>query len=210
MSEVFDWSFRKVVEVSASDSPTPGGGSVSALVGSLGASMVAMVANLTVGKEKYKDVEPQVIGIREGIYKVIGRLEELVDLDIAEFANFMKVLRMPKDTDEQKAVRTANMQTALKSATDTPLEIASTCLEALRLAHQLAGIGNKGAISDVGVGAYVAEACLHSALLSVDINLPGINDADYVAKANAEKGRLVTESKKLKEEAVAVVQERLK
>ncbi|MHB1421344.1 MAG: cyclodeaminase/cyclohydrolase family protein, partial [Bacillota bacterium] len=139
MSEVFEWSFRKVVEISASDSPTPGGGSVSALVASLGAAMVAMVSNLTVGKEKYKDVEPQVIGIRDSIYKVISRLEELVDMDIAEFANFMKVLRMPKDSDEQKAERTAKMQGALKSATDTPLEIASTCLEALRLAHQLAG-----------------------------------------------------------------------
>lgn len=210
MSEVWDWSFRKVVEVSASDSPTPGGGSVSALVASLGVAMVAMVGNLTVGKEKYKDVEPEVKEILDKAYGIIGRLEQLVDQDIAEFGNFMKVLKMPKDTDEEKALRQARMQEALKSATDTPLEIASTCLEAVKLAEQLSKIGNKGAISDVGVAAYVAEAALNSALLSVDINLPGIKDADYVARASAERARLVNEALALKEQAVAKVQERLK
>lgn len=210
MSEVWDWSFRKVVEVSASDSPTPGGGSVSALVASLGAAMVSMVANLTVGKEKYKDVEPEVKEILASIQGVIKRLEDLVDQDIQEFSNFMAVLKLPKDTEEQKRAREEKRQAALQSATDTPLTIAATCLEALKLAHRLAPIGNKGAISDVGVAAYVAEAALNAALLSVDINLPGITDQAYVQKAGAERERLVREAARLKAEAVATVQERLK
>lgn len=210
MSEVFDWSFRKVVEVSASNSPTPGGGSVSAMVGTLGAAMVSMVANLTVGKEKYKDVEPQVREILNKLNSIINRLESLVDKDIADFGNFMNVLKMPKDTEEQKAKRNELMQEALIRATDTPLEIGRTCLEILELAAELSSIGNKGAISDVGVGAYVAEAALNSVLLSVDINIPSIKDKNYVEKALAERNRLIVEAKALREKAVSIVQDRMK
>lgn len=210
MSEVFDWSFRKVVEVSASNSPTPGGGSVSAMVGTLGAAMVSMVANLTVGKEKYKDVEPRVQEILNKVYSIINRLEDLVDKDISDFGNFMDVLKMPKDTEEQKAKRAELMQEALIRATDTPLEIARTCLEILELAVELSSIGNKGAISDVGVGAYVAEAALNSVLLSVDINIPSIKDKSYVEKALSEKNRLIVEAKALREKAVSIVQDRMK
>ncbi|WP_227766009.1 cyclodeaminase/cyclohydrolase family protein [Zhaonella formicivorans] len=210
MSEIFDWSLRKVLEVSASDSPTPGGGSVSAMVGSLGTAMVAMVGNLTVGKEKYKDVEPKVQEILTKAKDIMTKLEELVDKDIAEFGNFMDVLKMPKDTEEQKAKRAELMQKALVGATDTPLEIARVCLEALKIAEELSTIGNKGAISDVGVGAYVAEAALNSVLLSVDINIPSIKDQEYVAKALAEKNRLIVEAKALREKAVSQVQDRMK
>lgn len=210
MSQVYDWSFRKVVEVSASNSPTPGGGSVSAMVGALGAAMVSMVANLTVGKEKYKDVEPQVQEALQKLNSIMSRLEELVAQDIADFGNFMDVLKMPKDTEEEKAKRAELMQEALIKATDTPLEIAKTCLETLKLAVELSSIGNKGAISDVGVGAYVAEAALNSVLLSVDINIPSIKDKEYVEKALAERNRLMVEAKALREKAVSVVQDRMK
>ncbi|AVX20044.1 Formimidoyltetrahydrofolate cyclodeaminase [Carboxydocella sporoproducens DSM 16521] len=209
MSHVFDLSVREFLKVAASDSPTPGGGSVSALVGSLAASMVSMVANLTVGKEKYKDVEPEVKEILQEIQAVMARLEQLTAQDIKEFGNFMEVLKMPKNTEEEKALRAAKMQEALKSATDTPLEIARVCLKALELADRLSGIGNKGAISDVGVGAYVAEAALNAVLLSVDINLPMIKDEAYVAQAKAERDQLVARARELKEKAVAVVQSRL-
>ncbi|WP_066637563.1 cyclodeaminase/cyclohydrolase family protein [Desulfolucanica intricata] len=210
MSEVFDWSFRKVVEVSASDSPTPGGGSVSALVASLGVAMTAMVCNLTIGKEKFKDVEPQAIEIRDEANEIIKKLEKLVAADIAEFGNFMSVLKLPKNTDEEKAKRTELMQKALKSATDTPLEIARTCLQALVITEKLSKIGNTMAISDAGVAAYVAEAALNAVLLSCDINIPMIKDQDYVQNVMAEKEKLVAEAKKLKDLAVATVQERMK
>jgi formiminotetrahydrofolate cyclodeaminase len=141
---------------------------------------------------------------------IMTKLEELVDKDIAEFGNFMDVLKMPKDTEEQKAKRAELMQKALVGATDTPLEIARVCLEALKIAEELSTIGNKGAISDVGVGAYVAEAALNSVLLSVDINIPSIKDQEYVAKALAEKNRLIVEAKALREKAVSQVQDRMK
>ncbi len=210
MSEVFNWSVKQLIEISASDSPTPGGGSVSALVGSLGVAMVAMVGNLTVGKEKYKDVEAETKNILDEAYGIIGKLEKLVEADISEFSKFMAVLKLPKTTEQEKAERTAAMQKTLISATDTPMEIARTCLAALKLANNLSGIGNKGAISDVGVGAYVAEAALNSALLSVDINLPMIKDETYTARVSAERNALVEQARELKEATVAKVQERLK
>lgn len=210
MSEVFDWSVKKLIEVSASDSPTPGGGSVSALAGSLAVAMVNMVGNLTVGKEKYKDVEADTKAILDEGYAIIAKLEKLVSADIAEFSKFMDTLKMPKNTDEEKATRTKAMQEVLISATDTPLEISRTCLAILQLAQKLAKIGNKGAISDVGVGAYLAEASLNSALLSVDINLPMIKDQAYVNRVTAERNKLVEDARTLREEAVAKVQERMK
>lgn len=210
MSEMFDKSFRKILEESASSAPTPGGGSVSAMVGCLGTAMVAMVGNLTVGKEKYKEYEDQVKVILDKAYAAMSKLEELVDEDMAAFGYFMDVLKMPKDTEEQKKERAEKMQLALKKATDTPLEIARVCLDALKIAEELSTIGNKGAISDVGVGAYVAEAALNSVLLSVDINVPSIKDMEYVSKVNAEKEQLIAEAKALREKAVSQVQERMK
>jgi len=209
MNNIFDTSLRQVLQASASDAPTPGGGSVSAIVGSFGVAMVSMVANLTVGKEKYKDVEPQVKAILEKTSKLMARLEELVQEDIKAFGKFMEVLKMPKDTEEQKNLRASMMQEALKAATDTPMEIARVCLEGLELAAELSAIGNKGAISDVGVAAYVAEAALNSVLLSVDINIPSIKDAEYVERIQKEKYALIVKAAQLREKALAQVRERM-
>lgn len=210
MSEIYDFPFRKVVAVSASDAPTPGGGSVSALVGTLGVAMTAMVGNLTVGKPKFKDVEPEIKEITGAAYFIINKLEKLVSADIAAFGKFMEVFRMPKNTDEEKAKREEMMQKALKTATDTPMEIARALLEALEITERLSKIGNKMAISDAGVAAYVCEAALNAVLLSADINIPMIKDGEYVKNIVAEKEQLVSKAKELKEKAVAVVQERMK
>lgn len=210
MSEIYDFSFRKVVAVSASDAPTPGGGSVSALVGTLGVAMTAMVGNLTVGRPKFKDVEPEVKEITGAAYFIINRLEKLVAADIAAFGKFMDVYRLPKNTDEEKAKREEQMQKALKKATDTPMEIARTLLDALVITDKLAKIGNTMAISDAGVAAYVCEAALNGVLLSVDINIPMVKDEEYVKNILAEKEQMVATAKELKDKAVAVVQERMK
>lgn len=209
MSDIFDTSLREVLKASASDAPTPGGGSVSAMVGSFGVAMVSMVGNLTTGKEKYKDVEPQVQAILDKTGKLMARLEELVKDDMQVFGKFMDTLKMPKDTEEQKAERARLMQETLKAATDTPMEIARVCLEGLELAEELSSIGNKGAISDVGVAAYVAEAALNSVLLSVDINIPSIKDEEYVERIQAEKYALIVKASQLREKALAQVRERM-
>ncbi len=209
MSEVYNWSVRELIEKSASAAPTPGGGSIAALAGSLAVAMVAMVGNLTVGKEKYQAVEPIVMTELEQLNKLLDRLEGLVNEDIQAFSNFMEVLKLPKATEADQQLRNERLQQTLKSATETPLEIARTCLQTLVIAEKISSIGNKGAISDVGVGAYLAEAALQAALLSVDINLPGIKDPSYVETVLAEKAQLVTDSKAFREKTIAQVQQRI-
>ena len=206
---VWQWTTEEFLAQAASSAPTPGGGSVSAYVGALAASMVCMVANLTVGKEKYQDVEPQVQDILGQAQDLLDALKNGLSQDIAEFSNFMAALKLPKDTEEQKTARAAKMQEVLVAATDTPLGIAQNCFRALKLAQALAPIGNKGAISDVGVAAYLAESALRSAMFSVDINLPQIKNAEYQSNVQAERTRLFEEAAKIKDETVAVVQSRL-
>ncbi|AFM42233.1 methenyl tetrahydrofolate cyclohydrolase [Desulfosporosinus acidiphilus SJ4] len=207
--QIWQWTTEEFLTVSASSSPTPGGGSVSAYVGALAASMTCMVANLTIGKEKYKDVEPRVKEILSQAEMVLELLKKGLSQDIAEFSNFMGVLKLPKGTEEEKALRTGKLQEVLVSATDTPLGIAQNCFKVLQLAQELAPIGNKGAISDVGVAAYLAENALKSAMLSVDINLPQIKDQDYQERVKAERTRLFEQAAAICADTVAVVQSRL-
>ena len=208
-SKVWEWTTEEFLTVSASSSPTPGGGSVSAYVGALAASMTCMVANLTIGKEKYKEVEPQVKEILSQAEMVLTLLKTGLSQDIAEFSNFMAVLKLPKSTDEEKTLRTAKLQQVLVSATDTPLGISQNCFKILQLAQELAPIGNKGAISDVGVAAYLAESALKSAMLSVDINLPQIKDEGYQERVKVERTRLFEKAAILCAETVAIVHSRM-
>ncbi|MTV47402.1 formimidoyltetrahydrofolate cyclodeaminase [Heliobacillus mobilis] len=210
MSDIFDLSLREVITQSASSSPTPGGGSVSAIAASFGAAMVAMVGNLTTGKEKFKEVEPQVQEQLQKLQGILSRLESLVRADIEAFDAYMAVFKMPKDTEEQKAARAQAMQVAAKNATNVPLTIGETCLEALASAVELAVVGNKMAISDVGVGAYLAEAALKGALLNVDINLPAIKDETFVAESAARRDRLIEQALALRDTAVAEVLKRIR
>ena len=135
-NKIWEWTTDEFLTVSASSSPTPGGGSVSAYVGALAASMTCMVANLTIGKEKYKEVEPEAKQILAEAEEVLALLKTGLSQDIAEFSNFMDVLKLPKSTDEEKASRAAKMQEVLVSATDTPLGISQNCFRVLQLADR--------------------------------------------------------------------------
>ncbi len=207
---MYDQTLRQVLAVSASDSPTPGGGSVSAMVGCLGTAMAAMVGNLTIGKPKYVEVEAEAKEITAKAYYIINRLEKLTNEDIKAFNNLMDAYRMPKNTDEEKAARQEILQKRLKAATNQPMEIARTLLEAMVIIDQLSKIGNTMAISDAGVAAFVCEAALNAVLLSADINIPSVTDQEFVDSIMAEKADLVNKAKALKESAVAVVMERMK
>lgn len=209
MRDLFSMPLRDVLKVSASSEPTPGGGSVAAICGAFATSMAAMVSNLTIGKKKYKAVEEQVTRIRDRALCVLSRLEELVELDMAQFSKFMEAYRMPKATQEEKERREHLLQEALKSATETPLEIARVCLDLLQIVVELAPVGNKMAISDAGVAAYLGEASLKAALLSVDINLPQIKDEKYVQKVRQDKDGLIKQAEELKEQALSTVFSRM-
>jgi formiminotetrahydrofolate cyclodeaminase len=209
MSELYNQSLNEFIEKAASNSPTPGGGNVSAVIATLAASMVSMVANLTIGKKGYEEVQDKAKKAADDLKNIIEDLKTLTEKDMAVFSKFMEALRMPKDTDEQKAKRTEAMQQAAKTATEVPMEICRKCLEILKISVPIASYGNKGAISDAGVGAYVAEAALRAAMLSVDINLPGIKDAAFVEKYKAERRQLFADADEMKLIAVAKVKERM-
>lgn len=209
MSVYFDKTYTEILKEAKSSSPTPGGGNVSAMVGCLGNAMVQMVANLTSGKEKYAEFQGQVDVLVAKSDELMVRLEELCYADMQVFDKFMAAIKMPKDTEEQKAARSEAMQKASITATNVPMEIAEVCVEVTRLALDLASYGNKGAISDVGVGAYIAEASMHGALLSAEINLGGIKDEAYVKAAREKMAALVQTAADNRAKTVEIVRERM-
>ncbi len=173
----------------ASSSPEPGGGSASALAAAIGAALVSMVANLTVGKQKYADVQDQIGELVKNSEAVRARLQELVQEDTEVYGVLSKAFKMPRDTDDDKAKRADAIQAACKDATMVPYAIAEQCLEVARLSEVAADIGNVGAVSDAGVAVLLADAGAQCAALNVKINLSTITDSAF----NEEKWSGITD-----------------
>jgi len=174
-----DQPIRHFLDKLASKSPEPGGGSVAALTGSLGAGLVSMVCSLTLGKDKYKDVQPQVEALIKESEKLRAEMQDLIQKDTEVYGGLSEVYKMPKNTDAEKAARTAQMQVALKKACQVPFEIGLKSLEVAQLAQRAAEIGNVAAVSDAGVAVLLAQACAQSAALNVKINVNSIKDDAY-------------------------------
>lgn len=210
MGDFYDKSLREIIELAASSKPTPGGGSVSAMVANFGLAMIAMVCRLTAGNVKDQELGRQVNEILDSINNLMPRLEKLVYEDMLAFDRYMAAARLPKITDSEIKARKEGIQKALKSATDIPLETARVCLEGLRLADKLAGIGNRLVISDVGVGAALTEAAISGVLLSAEINMSMITDQKYVKKMAARKEVITAEASQLKAKVLDIVHERIR
>ncbi len=166
----------------ASSKPAPGGGSVAALAGALGAGLVSMVCNLTLGKPKYAGVEADINDLVAKSEALRARLADLLEQDIKLYTELNTTMKMPRDTEEQKAARAKAMDTALKAATGVPMHIAETCAEVMDLCRPAADKGNVNAVSDAGVAILLAEAGLRSAALNVLINLGFVKDEAFVAE----------------------------
>ncbi|MTI79964.1 MAG: cyclodeaminase/cyclohydrolase family protein [Firmicutes bacterium] len=209
MNDVFKGSVDQFLENTSSDSPTPGGGSVAALTGALGAALVQMVGNLTVGKEKYRHVEDEIKElVRKGTH-LMDKQKKLAEDDMAHFDSFMEVLSLPKNTPEEQETRKKRLQQALKDATETPLAIASAGVEVLTLTALVAEKGTKNAISDAGVAAHLAEAAVQAALITADCNIPRIEDQTFVQWAEKKKENLSSEAQRLKSESLRNVHSRM-
>ncbi len=163
----------------ASDSPTPGGGSVAALCGALGAALNSMVANLTIGKKRYADVEKEMKVTLAGAETLRLELTQMIDEDAAAFNKFMAALKMPKETEADKASRKTALQQTLVDAATVPLAVMEMCVGVIRLAVPVAEHGNVNAVSDAGVAALVARAGVHAAGLNVRINVGGIRAEEH-------------------------------
>ncbi|NBU59847.1 MAG: methenyltetrahydrofolate cyclohydrolase [Betaproteobacteria bacterium] len=177
----------------ASSQPTPGGGSAAAVMGAMGAALVSMVANLTVGKKKYAEVEPQVKEVLAESEKLRAQLTAALQEDVAAFDTVMAAYGLPKDSDEQKAARSAAIQSALKEATEAPLHCARLAHQVLPLTLRIAEIGNVNIISDAGVAVLAAQAALRSAVLNVFVNAAAIEDKAFAQPRMDEAERLMAE-----------------
>ncbi len=176
--------------LTASDAPAPGGGSVSALVGNLSSALATMVANLTVGREKYADSQEKMKCLLSELPEISDTLLIAVDEDSRAFDSYMAALAMPKSTDEEKAVRSAAMQEGLKAASKVPLSVAQTACRLFAYLETALTLGNKNAVTDSMVGVMLARTCALGAIFNVRVNLSSIRDEAFVAELSAECDRL--------------------
>ncbi len=193
----------------ASKKPAPGGGSVSACAGALGAALVGMVCNLTRGREKFADVETEIVTLVEAAEAARARLEQLLQEDTTAYNGVIAAYKMPKETAEEQAARSPAIQAGLIVAADVPLEICRVAVAVCRLAKVAAGIGNPRAVTDAGIGAILGEAAVVGAALNVKINLGSIKDEAYVAKAAAEIEAIQAEAAALRAETHEITLSRL-
>jgi len=193
----------------ASSAATPGGGSGAAIMGALGAALVSMVCNLTIGKKNYAEVEGEMREVLAGAEALRARLADMVAEDIAAFNGLMAAYGLPKQTDDEKAARGAAIQHALRAATEAPLACARACADVIKLSMRAAEVGNRNVISDAGVGALAAQAALRSAALNVDINVPSLQDQVFAKACRDEMDALLASAVPLSEQAIALVKSKL-
>lgn len=181
-----DQSLRDLLQAFGSSDPTPGGGSASALVGAIGASLLAMVAGLPRTRRGTDDDRAALAPAREALLGLRDQLAWLVDRDAEAYDQVVAAYRLPKDPDEQKAARSAAIQQAMKQAIDTPLAVMRACGQAGGHGETVARHGNPSASSDVQVGLELLGAGLRGARMNVEINLSSVKDAAYVAGVTRE------------------------
>lgn len=180
--KLVDLTVKDYLDVLKSDAPAPGGGSVSALSAAQGVGLVAMVADLTIGKEKYTEYDEACRAAKEKALSLYAQLVEGIDKDTEAFNKVSAAYKLPKDTDEQKAARSAAIRAANVGATEVPFETVKLCLEGLKVTETIVGKSNPNAASDLGVAALNLLAGIKGAWLNVKINLPGIKDEELKAK----------------------------
>jgi formiminotetrahydrofolate cyclodeaminase len=193
----------------ASSAPAPGGGSVAALSGALGAGLISMVCNLTLGKPKYAAVQDDISAILKKSEGLRQELTDLLEEDVKAYSRLSQIMKMPRDTEEQKAARAALMDKALKAATDVPMRVAAACVAVMALCPSVAEKGNTNAVSDVGVGILMAEAGLRSAALNVLINLGFIKDEHFVNESRKKLNSLLQGKPELRDEIYNLVVSKL-
>ena len=193
----------------ASSAPAPGGGSVAALSGALGAGLISMVCNLTLGKPKYAAVQGDISAILKKSESLRKELTDLLEADVQAYTQLSQTMKMPRETDEQKATRATLMDKALKAATEVPMRVAEACVAIMALCPSAAEKGNTNAVSDVGVGILMAEAGLRGAALNVLINLGLIKDEHFVSESHRKLNNLLQGKPELRDEIYNLVVSKL-
>ena len=193
----------------ASERPAPGGGGAAAVCGAIGAALVSMVANLTIGKKNYETVWEDLEAVNAKAEALRAELTGAVEEDVVAFNSVMGAYGLPRATGEEKVNRAAAIQAALKDATLAPLRAVKACFEVIRLSAAVAEKGNLNVISDAGVAVLCANAGLRSAALNVFINAKAIKDRDFAEKQIAEVNALITQAAETTESVYRTVRTKI-
>jgi methenyltetrahydrofolate cyclohydrolase len=193
----------------ASERPAPGGGGAAAVCGAIGAALVSMVANLTIGKKNYEAVSEDLKAVNAKAEELRAELTGAIEEDVVAFNSVMGAYGLPRASDEEKAKRTAAIQAALKEATLAPLRAVKACFEVILLSAIVAEKGNLNVISDAGVAVLAANAGLRSAALNVFINAKAIKDRDFAEKQIAEVNALLTRAAEMTESVYQTVRTKI-
>ena len=201
--KLVDMTLVEFADETASESPAPGGGSISAYAGAMGASLATMVANLSSHKRGWDDRWEEFSVWAEKGQVIKDELLHLVDEDTVSFNKIMEAFGLPKGTDEEKAARSQAIQDATKYAIQIPLRVMEVSHSSFELIKAMAEIGNPNSVTDAGVGALCARTAVIGAHLNVKINAVGLKDKDFLEG-------VLAKAKKLEEEAIAMEKEVLK
>ena len=208
--KLIEMTLTGFVDTTASDAPAPGGGSVSALEGALGAALTSMVCALTLGKKKYADVQDLAASTEKQAFALKDRYLDIIDRDTEAFNAVSAVFSMPKETDADKAARKAAMQAALKLCTATPMEMMELAVETLRMIDTVSGKLNASAASDLGCAVLAMKSAIQGAWLNVLINVGGIDDAAFVKEAREKGERMLSEALPLADRLFGEIENSLK
>jgi len=191
----------------ASADPTPGGGSAAAIMGAMGAALVSMVCNVSMGKKGCEAAEPELNAVRTQSQTLRRRLSAMVAEDVAAFDSLMAAYKLPKESDKTR--RADAIQAALRLATEVPLDCARVCGQVVGLARRASEHGYRGVISDAGVGVLAANSAARSAALNVFINAPALKDRNFAQASVAETEKLLAWCALESEAVYALVRKRL-
>jgi glutamate formiminotransferase/formiminotetrahydrofolate cyclodeaminase len=202
-------TLRGFANETASESPAPGGGSISAYVGTLGASLAAMVANLSAAKRGWEDQTPFFSKAGIDAQEIKEKLLRLVDEDTRAFDGIMQAFALPKSTKEEKEARTMAIQSATKVAIETPLQVMRLALASFKTIREMIEHGNPNSVTDAGVGALCARTAVYGAYLNVKVNISGLKDKSYSESVMLEAETILKEALNLEAELLEQVQRRL-
>lgn len=204
---------EKYLENAKTSEPYPGGGSVAAYVGALGAALNIMVAELSYGKKQYEglpeETKKEITDGHEKLNEYIERLKPLVDEDSSSFTAVLEAFKMPKETDEEKAARSKAIQDGYVIALKVPLETATVCVDAMNLLEAFAKNGSAHAITDVGCGVLFLAAAAEGALFNVYINLQAIKDEEKRVSYKKEADELKEKARTMRDAYLDIVYDRL-
>ena len=202
---LFDKTMKEFVEQTASSSPTPGGGSVAAFEAASAAALISMVANLTIGKSGYEEVQEEMKKVIDKTAWYRTKFLELMHKDASSFDEAMKAFRLPKNTEEEKRYRSQKIQEGYQHATVVPFEVGKTVYELFDLVETVIENGNRNAVTDGLIAVMQARTALHSAFYNVKINLSQIKDSDFVESMRKEMDTLEQQADEREQEIRAKV-----